>query len=72
MWHKRSTRRRCEPEQVRTARQIAEEAKRVRRRVEAQEPKAKKLNSILRDALEGNHFGETLGAALAPRRGGSG
>lgn len=71
MWHKRSTRR-SEPEQVRTARQIAEEAKRLRRRVEAQEPKAKKLNSILRDALEGNHFGETLGAALAPRKEGSG
>lgn len=68
MW-RRSTRGKCspEPDQVRTAREIAEEAERVRDQVEANEPKVKRLSSVLRDAVKGNHFGETLEAALARR-----
>jgi hypothetical protein len=57
-----------EPEDVRAARETSERAESQRQHVTAQEPEAERMGRILRDALEGNHFGEAIDRAMARKR----
>lgn len=67
----KKTERRCEPDEVREARRAAEQAAAQRRRVEEKAPEAQKIGSAIRDALERNHFGESIELAWTLRRGNS-
>lgn len=65
---KKTDRRRCEPEEVREARRSAERAAAQRRQVEQKAPEAERIGSAIRDALERNHFGESIELAWTLRR----
>lgn len=68
--NKRNERRcRREPEDVRKARVEAEQAAERRDRAKSNEARARRIGSMLRDALEGDAFGEALESALTPRKG---
>ncbi|WP_157116924.1 DUF7620 family protein [Nocardia vaccinii] len=56
---------------MRNARQAAEKAAAQRRRVEEKAPEAQRIGSAIRDALERNHFGESIELAWTLRRGNS-
>lgn len=63
----RSKRNRCEPDAIQQARRTAEHATAERVRVEAQADEAMQIGASIRRALERNHFGESITAALARR-----
>lgn len=69
MFRRSTSKRTREPEAVTRARENAERAAAVRRRIEAQATEAQEIGSAIRHALRRNHFGEAIERSWALRRG---